>query len=91
MPGHPVDVVEGRRISFIPGFQDTDESCKALSHAPWRLSEFANLKICGWFFSEVGWLAVAKRGKAKCNSCNSQDYGIGVITMRMEIVNIRKS
>lgn len=28
MPGHPVDVVEGRRISFIPGFQDTDESCK---------------------------------------------------------------
>lgn len=61
MPGHPVDVVEGRRISFIPGFQDTDESCEAQCHAPWGLSEFANLMISRFvfvcFFSGGSWLA----------------------------------
>ncbi len=36
LPGHPVDMVEGRRISFLPGFQDSsllpqpDEPCKIM-------------------------------------------------------------
>ena len=56
-PGHPVDVVEGRRISFIPGFQDTDESCKGTVSCTLRtfwVCQFNDFKICVFFFGGGG-------------------------------------